>query len=127
MPKGILSASTFQEVFKRRSIEFLRLASASGISFFSTHFYLVFLKIAAQRVVRLPVSVLHDRYSHAGNYIGLPSNIALFLLSTPLKSPATPDNCTCFDFLMSGIKISLTKFLIYISFDHGFQSLIIGH
>ena len=35
-------ASTFQEVFTRRSIEFLRLASASGHFFFSTHFYLVF-------------------------------------------------------------------------------------
>ena len=39
--------------------------------FFSTHFYLVFLKIVAHKVVRLSVSALHDRYSHAGNYIGL--------------------------------------------------------
>ena len=47
--------------------------------FFSTHFYLVFLKIVAQRVVRLSVSVSHDRYSHAGNCISLPSNTGLFL------------------------------------------------
>ena len=52
---------------------------ASAFLFLDTHLYLVFLKIVAQRVVRLSVSVSHDRYSHAGNYIGLPSNTALFL------------------------------------------------
>ena len=71
-------ASTFQEVFTRQSIEFLRLVSASGI-FFLTHFYLVFLQIVAQRAVRLSVSVSHDRYAHVGNCIGLPSNTGLFL------------------------------------------------
>ena len=45
----------------KRLIEFLRLASASGVSV-SRHFYLVFLKIVAQKV-RLSVSVLHDRYT----------------------------------------------------------------
>ena len=39
----------------------------------------VLLKPVAQRVVRLLVSASHDRYSDAGNYIGLPSNTALFL------------------------------------------------
>ena len=71
-------ASTFQEVFTWRSIEFLRLG-----------FCLVFLKIVAQNMVtfaldtsfprRHSVSVSHDRYSHAGNCIGLPSNTDLFL------------------------------------------------
>ena len=74
------SASTFQEVFARLSIELPRLASASEASlFFLTHFYLVFLKIVAQRLVRLSVSVLQNRYSDAGNYISLASNTGLFL------------------------------------------------
>ena len=80
---------------------------------FLTHFYLVFLKIVAQRVGRLLVSALHDRCSHAGNYIGLLSNTALFLstgnkylfpLSTPLT--LTLDHCTCVDFLVFGVKSS---------------------
>ena len=62
----------------RRSIEFLRLASASGISFSRHSSTLCFLKIVA-RVVRLLVSALHDRYSGAGNCSGLLSNTALFL------------------------------------------------
>ena len=55
-----VGASTFQEVFTRRSIELLRLASASDNFFLSTH-YLVFLKIVAQKVVQLLVSVSHYR------------------------------------------------------------------
>ena len=69
-------ASSFQEVFTRRSIEFLRLLLPLAF-LFSTLFYLVFLKIVAQRVVRLLVSAVHDRYSHVGNCIGLLSNTAL--------------------------------------------------
>ena len=87
-------ASTLQQEFTQRSIEFLRLASASGISF-SRHFYLVFLNFVAQRVVWLSVSTVHDRYCHAGNYIGLPSNTALFLSTGnkylfPLSTPLDP-------------------------------------
>ena len=60
----------------------------------------------------------------------------LFFLSTGNKYlflfqhhliPVTLDQYTCFDFLMSGVKISQPKFLIYTSFGHRFQSLIIGH
>ena len=79
-------------------------------SFFSAHLVLV-----AQRVERLSVSVLHDHYSHAGNYIGLLSNTALLLstdskllctLSTPPKSLTILDHCSCLDSLASGVNIS---------------------
>ena len=47
-------------------------------SFLATYFYLV--SWMAQKVWRLLVSVfVHDRYSHAGNCTGLPSNTGLFL------------------------------------------------
>ena len=49
---------------------------------FSTHFYL--LVLVAQRLERLMASVLHDRYSHARNFMGLLSNTAI-LLSTGNK------------------------------------------
>ena len=53
------------------------------------------LKSVAQKVVRLSVLALHDRYSHAGNYIGLLSNTALFLsagckIPLPLSTPLNP-------------------------------------
>ena len=72
------TASTFQEVFARLSIELPRLAIASDVSLFVTQFCLLVL-VAAQRLARLLVSVLHDRYSHARNCIGLPLNTAFFL------------------------------------------------
>ena len=54
-------ASKFQEVLTRRSIEFLRLTSSSGISF-------------SRSVGGVPFDV-----AHGGNYIDLPSNTALIL------------------------------------------------
>ena len=72
-------ASAFQETFTLRSIEFLRLASASGISF-SRLTSAAFCGVGgSEGGVLLSVSALHDRYSHARNYIGLPSNTALSL------------------------------------------------
>ena len=65
----------------------------------------------AQKVWRLSVSVfVHDRYSHAGNCTGLPSNIGLvlsigdlylFLLERHLVLSIL-DHCPCFDFPVSG-------------------------
>ena len=58
---------------------FQRSIYTSVEDFCQSDFCLVFLKIVAQSVVWLSVSVVHDRYSHARNYIDLPSNTALFL------------------------------------------------
>ena len=96
---------------------------------FSTCFYLVSLNLA-QRVVRLSVSVLvHDHHSHAGNCTGLPSNTGLFLstgntylfLFQRQLSLSTLDHSSCFDFPVSGVKVSQSEFLIYTSFHHRLQ------
>ena len=69
----------------------------------SADFNFVFLKFVAQKVVRLSVSVSHDRYSHAGNYIDLPWNTAFFLSTGTkylflIQFLSTLDNCTFFRF-----------------------------
>ena len=82
--------------------------------FFSTHFYLAYLKIVAQRVVRLLVSASHDRYSHAGRYIGLLSNTGLFLstgnrylfLLQRHSFPYDFDHCSCFISPVPCVKVS---------------------
>ena len=90
----------------------------------------------AQRVVRLLVSPLHDRYSHAGDCTGLPSNTVLFLSTgnkylfcsfNTILSLVTLDHCTCFYFLVSGVKISQPKFLIYASLHHRLQFFKLEH
>ena len=37
------------------------------------------------------------------------------------------DHCSCFNFPVSGVKFSQSKFLIFSPLHHGFQLLIIGH
>ena len=82
-----------------------------------------------QRVVRHSVSVSHDRFSYAGNYMGLPSNTALFL---------SPGNKYLFLFqhhskllrLVTTAPVSslpVSGVLIYTSLHHRLQLLIIGH
>ena len=106
-----------------------------GYFFSSTHFDLVTLR--AQNVWWLWVLVFaHDRYSHAENCIGLLSNTGLFLstgnkylffLQRHTQTPVILDHCSCFDFLVSGVKVPLSKFLIYSTLHHCLQLLIIGH
>ena len=65
-------ASTFQEVRARLSKNHARVTFATDTP------YLV--SVMAQKTWWLSVSVLvHDRYSHAGNCTGLPTNIGLVL------------------------------------------------
>ena len=78
--KAIWCKYLSREVSTRRSIELLRLPSASSISFFSTHVYLVFLENCGSEC---------GAASDAGfvrSLLGLLSNTALFL-STGNKIP----------------------------------------
>ena len=71
-------ASTLQIVSALLSKNDTRITFALGYFFSSTHINLV--SLMTQMVWRLSLSVfVHDRYSHAGNCTGLPSNTALFL------------------------------------------------
>ena len=71
-------ASTFQIVSARLSKNDTRITFALGYFFSSTQLDLV--PLMAQKVWRLSVLVfVHDRYAHARNCTGLPSNIGLFL------------------------------------------------
>ena len=101
-------ASTFQEEFARLSKIHARVTFGSDTPFSRHHLYLV--SLMAQKVERLPVSVLvHDHHSHAGNCTGLPSNTGLFLSTGKIFNATyalpTLDHFTCFDALVSGVKM----------------------
>ena len=59
-------------------------------------------------------------------YFFFPLITSTFSSVNATQSPVTLEHCTCFDFLMSGVKISQSKFLICTTFHHCFQPLIIG-
>ena len=95
----------------------------------------MFLKFVAQRVVRHSVSVSHDRYSHARNCIGLPSNTALFSfywlqIPCPLSTPLNP--CDSLPLLLIQFfhawrqSFEIEVFDLYSS-SPWFQLLIVGH
>ena len=74
----------------------------------------------------------HDRYSHAGNCIGLLSNTGLFLSTggrylVLLQRHSTRSHCSCLCSSVSGVKTSQSKFLIYTPLHHCLQFLTIGH
>ena len=94
------------------------------------------LVLVAQRVERLSVSVLNDRYFRAGNCIDLLSNITLFCVSlivnsfssfNTTQSPATRNRCPCLISIVPDVFVSLSKFLIHTPLHHRLQLLILGH
>ena len=126
-------ASTFQEVFTRRSIGFLRLASASGISF-SRHtstscFWRLWLRgrFGFRRRFRTIVTLMPETALVSLRTLAFffPVVTNTFSSFNTTQSPVTLDHCSCVDFLMSGVKISQSKFLIYTSSHHCLQPLII--
>ena len=127
------SASTFQEVFARLSMGLPRRTAASEDPF-SRHTS-TSLCWWAQRVDRFSVLILNAHHCRDGNYICLLSSTALLLtidskLLVPFQYNFTPCDSLplhCFNSVISGVKISLSKSVIYASLHHRFQFLIIGH
>ena len=124
----VIWCKNFQEVFAQLSIELPRLASAPDVSFSSVHFYLFVLVV--QRVwsgfscrFRTLILVLPETATvsfRTQSFCFPLIALSLSSFSTTL-TPATLDHCSCYDFLMSGVKISKSKFLIYASLHHRFQ------
>ena len=92
-------ASTFEEVFTRLSIELLL---PLAFLFLDSLLPRVFLWLRGWYGFRCRLCT-----------------VVTLMLETTL---ATSNHCTLFDFLMSGVKISQSKFLIYTSLHHGFST-----
>ena len=71
------------------------------------------------------MSVLHANYRRAGNCSGLLSDTVL-LMSID-RIPAIRNHCSCFNYLISGVKDSQSEFLIHASLHNRFQFLRIRH
>ena len=93
---------------------------------------LLFFVLVVQRVERFLVSVLHAYVHRTGNYTSLLSNTVLCSLlmafswprSTRL-SPATRNNCSSFNSLISGVKVSQSEFLFHDSASLSLLSLLL--
>ena len=128
-------ASTFQIISERLSENGTMVTFCLGYFSSSTHFVLV-TKMAQKVWRHCDLVYVHDRYSHAGNCFGLLANIGLFffpLVTDTFSSLKVHDSLSTlyqgsrFNSPMPGVKVSQTEFLIFSSFHHRFQLLIVGN